>query len=78
MEIQNVVNIKTAYIFIKTSKKTLVTCAGYILKRIGSRLRKLKITNKGPLSDGKTLGGIGHLTDKMIDKLQNCFGIAIK
>ena len=33
---------------------------------------------KGPLSDGKTLGGKGRLTDKMINKLHNYFGIAIR
>ena len=32
---------------------------------------------KGPLSDGKTLGGKGLLTDKIINKLQNYVGIAI-
>ena len=33
---------------------------------------------KGPLADGKTLGGKGRLTDKVISKLQNYFGIAIR
>ena len=51
---------------------------GHIQKRLGSRLRNLKQTMKGPLADGKTLGGKGHLTDKVIDKLQNYFGIAIR
>ena len=55
----------------KSAKKTLVTCVGYIQKRLGSRLRKLKRTNKGPLSEGR-------LTDKMINKLQDCSGIAFR
>ena len=33
---------------------------------------------KGPLTDGKTLGGKDRLTDKVINKLQNYFGIAIR
>ena len=41
-------------------------------------MRKLKSTKKGPLSDGKKLGRKGRLTDKMINKLQNYFGIAIR
>ena len=56
-------------------------CVGhmtYLQKRLGARLRKLKTTNKSALSDGKPLGGKGQLTDKMINKLQNCFGIAIR
>ena len=53
-------------------------CVDHIQKRLVSRLRKLKSTKKGPLSDGKTLGGKGRLTDKMINKLQNYFGIAIR
>ena len=53
-------------------------CVGHIQKRLGSRLRKLKSTKKGPLSNGKTLGGKGRLTDKMINKLQNYFGIVIR
>ena len=47
---------------------------GHIQKRLGSRLRNLKHTMKGPLADGKTLGGKGRLTNK----LQNYFGIAIR
>ena len=41
-------------------------CVGKIQKQLGNRLRKLQSTKKGPLSDGKTSGGKGHLTDKMI------------
>ncbi|GFW70304.1 uncharacterized protein TNCV_5131301 [Trichonephila clavipes] len=41
------------------------------LKRVGSRLRKLKKSTKG-------LDGKGKLTDKFIDTLQNYFGIAMR
>ena len=47
-------------------------------KRVGARLRKLKSENKGKLSDGKLLTGKGRLTEKVINKLQNDFGIAIR
>ena len=39
-------------------------------KRAGTRLRKLKKNNKGL--------GKGKLTDHIIDKLQNFYGIAIR
>ena len=44
-------------------------CVGYVQKRLGTALRKLKKEKKG-------LGGKGKLTDNMIDKLQNYYGIA--
>ena len=53
-------------------------CVGHIQKRVGARLRKLKSTNKSKLADGKPLGGVGRLTEKMINKLQNYFGIAVR
>ena len=53
-------------------------CIGHIQKRLGTRSRKLKTTNKSALSDGKPIGGKGWLTDKMINKLQNYFGITIR
>ena len=46
-------------------------CVGHVQKRVGTALRKLKKENKG--IDGK-----GKLTDAMIDKLQNYYGIAIR
>ncbi|GBM75320.1 hypothetical protein AVEN_126693-1 [Araneus ventricosus] len=46
-------------------------CIGHVQKRVGSRLRNLKKKQKG-------LGGKGKLTDKLIDKLQNYYGIAIR
>ena len=53
-------------------------CVEHIQKRLGARLRKLKTTNKSALSNGKPIGGKGRLTDKIINKLQNYFGIAIR
>ena len=46
-------------------------CVGHVQKRLGTALRKLKKETKG-------LGGKGKLTDSMIDKLQNYYGIAIR
>ena len=53
-------------------------CIGHIQKRVGSRLRKLCSTHKGPLSDGKGITGQGHLTEKLMNKLQNLYGIALR
>ena len=46
-------------------------CIGHVQKRVGTALRKLKKENTG-------FGGKGKLTDGMIDKLQNYYGIAIR
>ena len=44
-----------------------------------SGLRELKRKLKGKtLSDGKVLGGKSRLTDKIIDKIQNYYGEAIR
>ena len=40
-------------------------------KRVGTRLRKLK-------RDVKGLGGKGRLSDKIIDRLQNYYGVAVR
>ena len=53
-------------------------CAGHIQKHLGSRLRNLKLTMKGPLADGKTLGRNSRLTEKVINKLENYFGIGLR
>ena len=37
-------------------------CVGHVQKRVGGRLRKLKSSDKTPLSDGKSLSGKGRLT----------------
>ena len=46
-------------------------CIGHVQKRMGTALRKLK-------KEKKELGGKGKLTDKIIDKMQNYYGIAIR
>ncbi|XP_068672674.1 uncharacterized protein [Montipora foliosa] len=46
-------------------------CIGHVQKRVETALRKLKKENPG-------LGGKGKLTDAIIDKLQNYYGIAIR
>ena len=43
-----------------------------------SGLRELKRKLKGKTSDGKVLGGKSRLTDKIIDKIQNYYGEAIR
>ena len=54
-------------------------CIGHIQKRMGTALRKLKETHRGErLSDGKTIGGKGRLTDQLINTLQNYYGDAIR
>ena len=54
-------------------------CVGHVQKRLGTALRKYKKDNKGKkLSDGKTVGGKGRLTDKVIDKMQNYYRKAIR
>ncbi|GBN02411.1 hypothetical protein AVEN_19022-1 [Araneus ventricosus] len=46
------------------------------MKRMGSKLRKLKEKMKEQLlSDGKCLSGKNHLTDSRIDKIQNYYGL---
>ena len=47
---------------VETSK---LECVGHVQKRMGSALRRHKSKLSGrKLSDGKTIGGIGRLTDK--------------
>ena len=54
-------------------------CVGHVQKRLGTALRKYKADKKGKkLSDGKGVGGRGRLTDKIIDKMQNYYGKAIR
>ena len=50
---------------------TKYECIGHYQKRVGTRMRKLKKNTKG-------LGGRGRLTDTIIDKMQNYFGIALR
>ena len=54
-------------------------CVGHVQKRMGTALRNLKTQHKGrKLSDGKTIGGAGRLTDALINSLQNYYGDAIR
>ncbi|GFO14007.1 phenolphthiocerol synthesis polyketide synthase type i pks15/1 [Plakobranchus ocellatus] len=54
-------------------------CVGHIQKRVGTRCRRLKQDLKGrKLGDGKGIAGTGRLTDKMIENLQNYYGLAIR
>ncbi|GFY17958.1 uncharacterized protein TNCV_3384511 [Trichonephila clavipes] len=56
-----------------------IECVGHVQKRMGTRLRKLKLVySKKKLSDGKTIGGKGRLTDSLIDKLAHYYGNAIR
>lgn len=56
-----------------------IECVGHVQKRMGTRLRKLKAQMaKTKLSDGKTIGGKGRLTDDLIKKLTIYYGNAIR
>ena len=46
-------------------------CVGHVQKRVGTRLRNLKKNCKG-------FGGKGKLTNDIIDRLQNYYGIAVR
>ena len=46
---------------------------------MGNRLRNLRKSLKGQLlNDGKKISGKGRLTDKVINKMQNYYGLAIR
>ena len=54
-------------------------CVGHVQKRVGSRLRKFNKENGSKiLKDKKKFGGAGRLNDKIINKPQNYYGIAIR
>ena len=54
-------------------------CVGHVQKRLGTRLRKLKASfGNRKLKDGKSIGGKGRLTNKIINKMQNYYGLAIR
>ncbi|GFX40657.1 uncharacterized protein TNCV_1217801 [Trichonephila clavipes] len=56
-----------------------IECVGHVQKRMGTRLRKLKLVySKKKLSHGKTIGCKGRLTDSLIDKLAHYYGNAIR
>ena len=43
-----------------------------------SPIKKFEKKSKELLSDGKKLGGAGRLTEKVMNTLQNCYGMAIR
>ena len=54
-------------------------CVGHVQKRLGTALRKYNNDMKGKkLSDNKGVGVKGRLIDKIIDKMQNYYGKAIR
>ncbi|GFX08172.1 uncharacterized protein TNCV_4783861 [Trichonephila clavipes] len=54
-------------------------CIGHVMKRMGTRLHRLKAQLKGQiLSDGKCLSGKNRLTEHEIDNLQSYYGSAIR
>ena len=54
-------------------------CVGHVQKRVGSRLRKFKKAHGSEiLADKKKLGGAGRLNEKIINKLQNYYRLAIR
>ncbi|GFW27285.1 transposable element Tcb2 transposase [Trichonephila clavipes] len=54
-----------------------IECVGHVQKRMGTRLQKLKQMSS-KLSDGKSIGGKGRLTDRMIDLITTYYGNAIR
>ena len=60
-------------------KVTKEECVGHVQKRMGTSLREYKKRMRGKkLTDGKTVGGAGRLTDRVIDSIQNYYGKAIR
>ena len=56
-----------------------VEYVGHIQKRMGGRLKRKKRDLKGKkLTDGKTIGGSGHLSDSLIDTFQRYYGKALR
>ena len=50
-------------------------CIGLVPKLLGNRLRNLHLAHKGTKT---LLSGRGKLTDKVINSMQNYFGLAIR
>ena len=54
-------------------------CVGHVQKRVDGRLRKfVKVHGSDILIDVKKLGGAGRLHAKIINVLQNYYGLAIR
>ncbi|GFU60715.1 uncharacterized protein TNCV_2754651 [Trichonephila clavipes] len=57
----------------------ILECVGCVEKRMGTRLRALKLKMKGEkLSDKESLDDHGRLADAEMDKLQRYYGLAIR
>lgn len=54
-----------------------IECIGHVQKRMGSRLKSLKVKTK-KLPDGKYLGGKGRLIDSAILQIQKYYGLALE
>ena len=67
--------VEDTYEGIKVEK---LDCVGHVQKRMGKHLMNLKATTKGKLSDGKTIGGRGRLTEEKIKQIQRYYGLAIR
>lgn len=63
--------IKNVYLPHHFKEVQRLECVRHVQKRVGTSLRKLK-------RDVKRLGGKGKLTQCLVDKLQNYYGIAIR
>ncbi len=68
-------SVEDTYNDVKVEK---IDCVGHVQKRMGKHLLKLKGDTKGKLSDGKTIGGKGMLTETKIKQLQRYYGLAIR
>ena len=54
-------------------------CIGHVQKRVGARLRTYKMNYKGiNLADHKRLCGVDRLTNKIMNTLQNYYGMVIR
>ncbi|GFU76610.1 uncharacterized protein TNCV_1272591 [Trichonephila clavipes] len=79
MEIQRHVSLVEKKSYGDNIEIEKIECVGHVQKRMGSRLRKLKSSlGKKKLSDGKTIGGKGRLTDVVINRLTTFYGNAIR
>lgn len=72
------VSVKPILMHLNTrSKKS--DCVGHVQKRMGSALRKVKKDHgKRKLSDGRTIGGAGRLTEQLCDDFQRYYGNALR
>ncbi|XP_065650410.1 uncharacterized protein LOC136078561 [Hydra vulgaris] len=58
---------------------TKLKCIGHIQKHVGTHCRNIRITHKNKkLSNGKGVSGLGRLSEKAINTLQNYFGRAVR